>query len=101
MALHSSFNHEDFFRAYLSEIDPSQSYAVEAVTGGLVNWTARATKLSSSLPSKFANHKSLILKHAPPYIAVIGESAKFSPYRQVSEFIVEFYRGYLNYLNTF
>lgn len=90
MSLHSPFNHEDFFGAYLSEIDPSQSYVIEAVTGGLVNWTSRATKLPSSSPGKFGNHKSLILKHAPPYIAAIGESAKFSPYRQVSEFIFEF-----------
>ncbi|KAH6705237.1 hypothetical protein BKA61DRAFT_739656 [Leptodontidium sp. MPI-SDFR-AT-0119] len=85
MSLHSPFNHEDFFGAYLSEIDPSQSYVIEAVTGGLVNWTSRATKLPCSSPGKFGNHKSLILKYAPPYIAAIGESAKFSPYRQTIE----------------
>ncbi|KAF7509202.1 hypothetical protein GJ744_008262 [Endocarpon pusillum] len=68
-------------------IDPMQSYVVQRLTGGLVNITARATRLSKSdIPvSRFASHSSFILKHAPPYVAGIGPEAPFSTFRQTIE----------------
>ncbi|KAF8863044.1 hypothetical protein BDZ45DRAFT_147357 [Acephala macrosclerotiorum] len=77
------------FEAFLSKIDPKQKYAIQVLTGGRVNLTVRATKIAYSqytrFRSRFPDHKSLILKYAPPYIATIGKSAPFSPGRQLVE----------------
>jgi hypothetical protein len=74
------------FLAYLSKIDPMQTYAVEQLTGGVVNLTVRATKKTSvSSQGPFPLHASLVLKQAPPYVAGVGESAPMSQFRQVSK----------------
>jgi hypothetical protein len=77
------------FKAFLANIDPVQKYEVQALTGGLVNVTVRATKplgFGESASSLFPTHNSLILKYAPPFVATIGESAPFSQDRQVFVF---------------
>ena len=83
----ASFDVEDHFRQYLATIDPNQTYAIKQLTGGLVNYTVRATKVLADggdhRLSRFPGHDSIIIKHAPPFIAAIGEAAKFSPFRQV------------------
>ena len=70
------------FEAFLSKIDPSQKYEFQSLTGGLVNLTVRATKVSPS-GGIFPKHKTLILKYAPPFVVALGESAPFSQDRQV------------------
>ena len=73
------------FADFLSRIDPFQSYSIQKVTGGVVNFTARASK-SPANPGeegRFRDHKSIILKQAPPYIAGIGPEAEISQDRQV------------------
>jgi hypothetical protein len=74
------------FSAYLSKIDPTQTYAIKQLTGGVVNLTVRATKKTSTASSQgpFPLHASLVLKQAPPYVAGVGESAPMSQFRQVS-----------------
>jgi hypothetical protein len=73
------------FPAYLTRIDPSQSYNVTKLQGGVVNFTVRASKerLQSNSGGRFPEEESLILKQAPPYVAGVGESAPFSQFRQV------------------
>jgi hypothetical protein len=73
------------FLAYLTRIDPSQTYVVTQLTGGVVNFTVRASKdVSQHVPrGRFPEDDSLILKQAPPYMAGVGESAPFSQFRQV------------------
>lgn len=89
------------FSSYLSGLDPSSTYHVDRLTGGVVNVTVRATKSSLPLSSetrsspsnvdlnggqgRFPGHKTLILKHAPPFIAGVGESAPISQTRQVRD----------------
>jgi hypothetical protein len=74
------------FPAYLSKIDPTQTYAIKQLRGGVVNLTVRATKKTSASSSQgpFPLHASLVLKQAPPYVAGVGESAPMSQFRQVS-----------------
>jgi len=74
------------FSAYLSKIDPTQTYAIKQLTGGVVNLTVRATKKTSTASSQglFPLNASLILKQAPPYVASVGEGAPMSQFRQVS-----------------
>jgi hypothetical protein len=73
------------FSAYLTRIDPSQSYNVNKLQGGVVNFTVRASKEGPQDTSegRFPEAESLILKQAPPYVAGVGESAPFSQFRQV------------------
>ena len=72
------------FEFYLSKVDPSQKYKCQSLTGGLVNLTIRATKLSPFVDdTTFPKHDTLILKYAPPFVAAIGETAPFSQDRQV------------------
>lgn len=74
------------FSSYLSRIDPSQSYNIEPLTGGVVNVTVRAAKLLSAKADggRFPEHQTMIMKYAPPFTAGLGESAPFSQFRQVS-----------------
>ncbi|KAF8847051.1 hypothetical protein BDZ45DRAFT_733845 [Acephala macrosclerotiorum] len=72
------------FEPFLSKIDPSQKYEFQSLTGGLVNLTVRATKVSPS-GGIFPKHDTLILKYAPPFVATLGESAPFSQDRQLIE----------------
>jgi hypothetical protein len=71
------------FEYFLSKLDPAQIYEVRPLTGGLVNVTVRAAKVSAHTGGLFPAHGSLILKYAPPFVAAIGESAPFSQDRQV------------------
>ncbi|KIW32440.1 uncharacterized protein PV07_03987 [Cladophialophora immunda] len=97
------------FAAYLRRLDPAYVYRVEKLAGGVVNVTARASKARfaspmSTAPAKtpsatlgsrgsaagldcgqgrFPGYGSLVLKHAPPFIAGVGESAPMSQGRQV------------------
>jgi hypothetical protein len=90
------------FVSYLHRLDPSQSWSVQSLPGGLVNFTVRAiksrpasgsrteNKSNGSGPWRFAEHDSLILKYAPPYIAALGEGAPFDRLRQVGCYFVLF-----------
>lgn len=70
---------------YLKLVDPEASYSIESLHGGVVNFTWRATKMGDQIHrGSFAGHRSLILKHAPPYVALRGEEAPFDQYRQVT-----------------
>ncbi|GAB1311521.1 hypothetical protein MFIFM68171_01731 [Madurella fahalii] len=77
------------FQAYLSSLYPSTAYHITFLTGGLVNFTVRARRADAgsfpSPPSPNSLPPSLILKHAPPYIATLGASAPFSQARQTVE----------------
>ncbi|KAE9364853.1 hypothetical protein N431DRAFT_550233 [Stipitochalara longipes BDJ] len=70
------------FEPFLSKIDPTQKYEFQTLTGGLVNFTVRATKVSPS-GGIFSKHNALIVKYAPPFVAALGNSAPFSQDRQV------------------
>ncbi len=73
------------FKTYLSKLDPSQSYTIKPLTGGLVNLTVRAIK-KPCIPvsgGKFPSKHSIIIKYAPPFIAALGEEYQFSQFRQV------------------
>jgi hypothetical protein len=73
------------FAHYLSILDPTVSYSIQPLTGGVVNITARAIRYEQpdSSMSRFAGHSSFILKYAPPYVAGVGPEAPFSTFRQV------------------
>jgi 5-methylthioribose kinase len=75
------------FQTYLNRTDPSQSYNVTKLQGGVVNFTARAFKEGPQHVSegRFPVTKSIILKQALPYVAGVGESAPMSQFRQVNE----------------
>jgi hypothetical protein len=87
------------FKEYLRSICPEDEFEVSVLTGGLVNFTVRAHRTSAvgnTGPLTLRDHTSFILKHAPSYIATIGESAPFSQYRQVcslSNFLTIDHRG--------
>jgi hypothetical protein len=75
------------FRNFLLTIDSSSCYDVQRLTGGVVNLTVRATRTrGDNEESRFANHSSIILKQAPPYVAGVGEHALISQVRQVRPF---------------
>lgn len=67
------------YQAYLQSIYPGTTWQIERLTGGLVNSTLRATKISGDVDG----HESLILKHARPYVQVAGPDWQFSIERQV------------------
>ncbi|OCT52361.1 hypothetical protein CLCR_10972 [Cladophialophora carrionii] len=95
------------FAACLARLDPTYEYHIDKLAGGVVNVTVRATKVgfastSARLPipqrhenlkmgdgdlepghGRFADQKTLILKHAPPFIAGVGTDAPMSQERQV------------------
>jgi hypothetical protein len=76
------------FESFLSKIDPFQKYEFQSLTGGLVNLTVRATKVSHP-GGIFPKHNTLVLKYAPPFVATLGESAPFSRDRQVCLSVLE------------
>lgn len=73
------------FKEYLSRIDPTCTYRISQLTGGLVNATVRAAKASSAQydAGRFPGKQSIVLKYAPPYLLRRGEDAPFSQFRQV------------------
>lgn len=100
MSMSSIFDSSFDFPTYLHSLDASQPYTeVEVLTGGIVNITVRVSRYSSppaasaaetqdekdSKEGRFHGHSSIILKHAPPYIAAkgAGVGAEFGVFRQV------------------
>ncbi|KAK1222877.1 hypothetical protein PQX77_014299 [Marasmius sp. AFHP31] len=78
------FSSEPFI-SFLQDIDPLSTYTIVQLSGGLVNFTVRATKTSNPDTGFFMGHKTLVIKHALPFVASIGEGAPLSPFRQVVE----------------
>ncbi|KAF9256259.1 hypothetical protein L218DRAFT_236219 [Marasmius fiardii PR-910] len=73
------------FTNFLREIDPTSTYTIVQLTGGLTNWTVRAIKQSSSENTGiFAEHHSVIIKYAPPFRAG-NEKDKLPIFRQAVE----------------
>lgn len=68
------------YEPYLQSVYPDTTWTFEKLTGGIVNSTLRATRTSSTTTSA---PKSLIIKHARPYVAAIGPDFAFSTERQV------------------
>ena len=70
------------YPAYLQSIYPDTAWTVQKLTGGIVNSTLRATKTAGP---DYAP-KSVVLKHARPYIQSAGPGFAFSTKRQVRNF---------------
>ncbi|PGH17960.1 hypothetical protein AJ79_00859 [Helicocarpus griseus UAMH5409] len=85
------------FEAYFRQHDPTATWSIRPLTGGIVNLTVRAVRLPQDQStrrggqnerqvlrgaSKFSDHESLVLKYAPPYVALVGEHAPFDRVRQ-------------------
>ncbi|KDQ14127.1 hypothetical protein BOTBODRAFT_32916 [Botryobasidium botryosum FD-172 SS1] len=82
------------FAGYLREIFPDVSYSITRFSGGLCNVTVRAAPLprfadpesSHNLgPFGIPTNSSIVLKYAPPFVAISGPSVPFSPRRQKIE----------------
>jgi hypothetical protein len=69
---------------YLGRIDPTQSYTIDVLTGGIMNITLRATKTTTLGGGRFPDQPSVILKYAPPFVAAVGERLAMTTFRQVS-----------------
>ncbi|RMJ10136.1 hypothetical protein CDV36_010233 [Fusarium kuroshium] len=69
---------------YLSSLYAGTSWSVTRLSGGLVNTTLRATQTS---PVQSNVPESVILKHAKPYVEVVGPEWVFSTKRQEVEAI--------------
>ncbi|OAQ78303.1 protein kinase-like protein [Purpureocillium lilacinum] len=68
------------YQAYLSGLYPGTTWSLARLAGGLVNRTLRATLVSGAAP-----HRSLIVKHARPYVETAGPAWAFSTDRQAVE----------------
>ncbi|KAH6867558.1 kinase-like domain-containing protein [Thelonectria olida] len=68
------------YSKYLASLFPNTTWALERLSGGLINTTLRATRTSGA-----CEHVSLILKHARPYVEVAGPEWGFSIKRQEVE----------------
>lgn len=83
----------DFYEV-LRNLDNRFNWGITPLTGGLVNTTIRATQfprerdrwtdINTAIRLDLSPHSTLIIKHAPPYIAALGPEAPFSQFRQVS-----------------
>jgi hypothetical protein len=77
-------------QAFLARHDPGARYSFEKCTGGMVNVTLRAIREADTncddpgrLPFGLQGElKSVIIKHAPPYVAGVGPKLPFSTDRQ-------------------
>jgi hypothetical protein len=71
---------------FIFEIDPINDYEIVPLPGGRLNQTVRAVQILTEemFPPFFGTHTSLIVKHAPPYIAEQGADTHLSQNRQVS-----------------
>lgn len=76
----TDFTMEADYSKYLSTLYAGTSWSVTRLSGGLVNTTLRATQTSPSQPNA---PKSVILKHAKPYVEAAGPDWAFSTKRQV------------------
>ncbi|KAK2806845.1 hypothetical protein FQN51_005645 [Onygenales sp. PD_10] len=89
-----SFNFDAYFRQHA----PSETWSTQPLTGGIVNFTVRAVRSRIDPPAtspqdtgpaprgpsvRFSEHESLVLKYAPPYVALVGEQAPFDRVRQL------------------
>ena len=73
-------------KAYLQQLDPEVSYSCQSLTGGVVNVTIRAVKQSEYVEKgRFPGRASLVLKHAPPFVAGRGVAAPMTQHRQIIE----------------
>ncbi|KAK2594724.1 hypothetical protein QQS21_007574 [Conoideocrella luteorostrata] len=68
------------YQIYLNSIYPNTTWSISRLSGGVVNFTFRATLVSGSAP-----YESLIIKHARPYIAAGGPEWAFTTQRQTVE----------------
>lgn len=66
------------YSAYLASVYPNTTWETKRLTGGVVNSTHRATRLTGD-----AGPASLVLKHAHPYVESAGPEMAFSTKRQV------------------
>ncbi|CAE6419786.1 unnamed protein product [Rhizoctonia solani] len=75
------------FTSILTAFDPYHEYFISPLSGGLVNFTVRVniSDATGEHECPFGSAYSVVAKHAPAYVASIGESAPFSQYRQVIE----------------
>ncbi|KAK2793242.1 hypothetical protein FQN52_001890 [Onygenales sp. PD_12] len=88
------------FDAYFRQHAPSETWSIQPLTDGIVNFTVRAVRSRIDPPAtspqdtgpaprgpsgRFSEHESLILKYAPPYVALVGEQAPFDRVRQQVE----------------
>ncbi len=77
------------FQNYLLKIHPNHRYDIQTLAGGLVNFTVRARRQAAAKDTASQADDlppSIILKQAPPYIAVLGDKAPFTQQRQVGVF---------------
>ena len=74
--------HQFDFVTFLKSRYPGTTYSTERLTGGLVNETVRATRISQG---DVANPASIVLKYAPPFVAGRGPHVPFGQERQVVE----------------
>lgn len=73
------------FQSHLAALDPASIFTdVRTLSGSLVNLTVRARKDSASQPGRFPS--SIVLKYAPPFVAVVGPEAPFS--HDVTNFVL-------------
>ncbi|OAA55107.1 hypothetical protein ISF_08028 [Cordyceps fumosorosea ARSEF 2679] len=68
------------YTEYLQSVYPGTTWETTRLTGGVVNSTHRATRLSGS-----AGPASLVLKHARSYVESVGPGLHFSTQRQAVE----------------
>ncbi|KAH8833339.1 kinase-like domain-containing protein [Flagelloscypha sp. PMI_526] len=100
MTLELAYTSNDFV-AFLQSIEPTETFLIDQLAGGLVNVTVRATRQTASPPSSspFASYPTFILKQAPPFVAAVGPSAPFTAYRQIVEVralrLLETYKDHL------
>ncbi len=66
------------YSQYLESVYPGTTWETKRLTGGVVNSTHRATRVSGD-----AGPASLVLKHAHPYVESAGPELQFSTRRQV------------------
>lgn len=93
------------FVAFLHDLDHRKQWKIHQLHGGLVNFTVRATESYTMFSDDqdtaprldLSGYHSLILKHAPPYIASVGSEAPFSQMRQVVEARALAYLGAINF----
>lgn len=74
---------EPDFKGLLKELHPDAEWQIEELSGGLVNNTVRARMIAGT--SEF---ETLILKHAPPYVAKVGPGLPLHVDRQVSTYSI-------------
>ena len=62
-------------------------WEVTKLSGGYINITVRASPRRGD-ETLASNPRSVVIKYAPPYVAVVGEDAPFGTFRQVSTYTI-------------